>query len=313
MSVAFSQRQRARSRVRVSSRGFDPTLCGIDAGPGNLGGDLLAAGLRVPYNPTGAVSQEIGYAITQPYLFQLATIGVGAGLWVTGLGQLSILGLEQLTGTTGGDEPVPGPPVFPNVIQQQTAAFRFADCRPIRWGLRQVRKPTPPWTGNNVLSTSGFAWRWSENPALVYETATFPAGNLNWKGTPDNYLTLETYFAPCQANKFPGRPVGGDLGDFESIDFPWQNPNRKAFDPIWIDGGGYLVFYAWVDQTNTETRAAMVVPEMFPLATTGMPENAFIADWDDTIQYAVGGWIEVEHSSDRTVDADSPCAVGIRS
>jgi hypothetical protein len=292
VSVAFDQCQRSRSRVRVSSRGFDPTLCGVGAGPGNLGGDLLTAGLRVPYGPTGSVSGDVAPIITQPYLFQLATVGVGAGLWLTGLGLLSMLGLEQPTVT---DE-VSAPPIFPNTIQQTTSAFRFADCRPVRWGLRQVRKPVPPWTGNNTLSSSSFAWRWSENPALVYETATFPAANLNWKGTPDNYLTLTSYTAPCQPNTFPGRPIGGDLGDFSGLDFPWDQAERKAFDPIWVSGAGSLVLYAWVYQTNYSTRGVITVPGSFPLPTTGMPENAFIGDWPDTLQYSVGGWLEVEHS-----------------
>src|ERR1700722_2506465 len=119
MSVALSQCERSRSRIRLSARGFDPVLCGIGAGPGNLAGDLLATGLRVPYGPTGAVGSAPPI-ITQPYLFQLLTIGVGAGLWVKGLGQLSVLGLEQYTVT---DE-VASPPVFPNTIQQTTDAFR---------------------------------------------------------------------------------------------------------------------------------------------------------------------------------------------
>jgi hypothetical protein len=207
-------------------------------------------------------------------------------LWLVGLGQLSVLGSEQRAGGV--------PPTFPNVLEQTSSAFRFADCQPIRWGVRRVQKPRPQWTGQNVLSTNSFAWRWSENPAMIYETATFPGADLDWKGTPDNYLTLQNYGAPGGGGVLPGRSVGGTLGSFDSLDFPYSDPGRKAFEPIYVEGPGYLVFYAMVGQTNSGSRAVMQVPMSFPLPTTGMPENTFLTDFPATIQYSVGGWMEVE-------------------
>ena len=261
--------------------------------------DLLQSGLRVPYAPTGKVTGEVPILV-QPYLFQLCSIGVGKGLWVTGLGQLSVIGDEQ--GASG----VPlATPIFPNVIQQRTAGFRFSDCKNIRWGLRQVRKPAIPWSGRNVLNTDSFTWRWTDGSGLIYETATFLPANLDKNGKPDNYLLLTNYTAPAAPYVFPGRPVGGDLGGFDSLDFPYQQAERKAFEPIWVDGSGYLVFYAWVDQTNPSTRSAMTVPSAFPIPTTGMPENTFVTDFTPDsasqtggpIQYSVGAWLEVELSS----------------
>ena len=275
-----------RSRQRVSSRGFDPLLQGLGY-PGDPSADMLAAGLRVPYAPTGSTGGETPHVV-QRYLFQLCSIGIGDGLWLTSLGQLSILGSEQKTGTDPATAPV-----FPNVIEQTSSAFRFADCHPIRWGVRRVRKPRTLWSGRNVLSTNSFAWRWSDSPALVFETAAFPAGDLDWKGTPDNYLTLTDYTAPGGGGVFPGEAVG-DFGCFDSLEFPWNNPDRKAMDPVWVRPGGRLVFYALVDQSNPSTRAVQQVPAMFPLPPTGMPENAFITDWTSTIQFAVGGWMQVE-------------------
>ena len=295
----YDQAQRAGSRTRISSRGWDPTLSGI--GVGVSVADQLQGGLRVPYAPTALVRGEVRpVSLVQPYLFQLCSIGVGKGLWITGIGQLSMIGCEQ------GNSSTPlALPIFPNVIQQQSANFRFSDCKPIRWGLRQVRKPTYPWSGRNVLATDSFAWRYTDNPALVFETAAFNAANLDRNGTPDNYLTLTNYTSPAAPYVFPGRPVGGDLGCFDSLDFPWQVAQRKAFEPIWVDGSGYLAFYCWVEQSYPLTRSSLIVPDSFPVATTGMPENAFLANWgiDATsntggaVQYSVGGWIEVEHSS----------------
>jgi hypothetical protein len=282
--------QEHRSRQRVSSRGFDPLLNGIGL-PGNPSADLLAAGLRVPYAPTSDFTRE---ALVQRYLFQLCTIGIGDGLWLTDLGQLSVLGSEQMSGTTGGDAPSPTNPIFPNVIEQTSAAFRFADCHPIRWGVRRVRKPRTVWSGQSALSTNSFSWRWTDGSGLIFETATFNPANLDWKGTPDNYLTLAGYTAPGGGGVFPGEPVGGDLGSFDSLDFRYNDPNRRAFEPVWVKPGGQLVFYALVDQTSYSTRAVIQVPAQFPLPTTGMPENAFIGDWPATIQFAVGGSMTVE-------------------
>jgi hypothetical protein len=298
MTVAFDQRQRAQSRVRISSRGWDPTLGGLNAGVGVS--DLLQGGLRVPYAPTGLVRGEVSpVSLVQPYLFNLCSVGVGRGLWVTDIGLLSVIGCEQGSGGT----PL-ATPIFPNVIQQKTANFRFSDCKNIRWGLRQLRKPTYPWAGRNPLATDSFAWRQSDNPALLFETATFNAANLDRNGNPDNYLTLTNYTAPAGLYVFPGRPVGGDLGCFDSLDLPYQDAGRKAFEPFWVSGSGQLALMAWVCQSNP-TRSQMIVPGSFPVPTTGIPENAFLADWgiDATsntggaVQYSVGGRIEVEYSS----------------
>lgn len=274
-----------RSRQRISSRGFDPLLNGIGL-PGTPSADMLASGLRVPYAPTGGVAPTL----VQQFLFQLCSIGIGDGLWLTNLGQLSVLGSEQ---PVIGDTPNP---IFPNVIEQTSAAFRFADCHPIRWGVRRVPKPRTQWAAQNVLSADSFCWRWSDNPALLFETAIFPPTNLNLNGTPDNYLALTSYTSPG-GGVFPGEPVGGDLGCFDSLDFPWSSPGSKAFEPVWVRPGGQLVFYALVDQTNPATRAKIQIPAGFPVPTTGMPENAFIADFTSTIQFAVGGMMEVERRS----------------
>ena len=208
MSAALSEH---RDRQRITSRGWDPTLQGL--GAGNLSADMLMAGLRVPYHPTGITGDPV--LVTQRYLFQLCSIGIGDGLWLTSLGQLSVLGSEQYS---GGGSPVP--PVFPNVIQQTSSTFRFADCLPIRWGVRRVRKPRELRSGMTALSTNSFSCGWTDNSGLIFETATFGLLNLDWKGTPDNYLTVQGYTAPGGGGVFPGEPVGGDLGCFDSPGLP---------------------------------------------------------------------------------------------
>ena len=283
-----------RTRKRVHSRGWDPTLQGI-GGLGNPNADMLMTGLRVPYQAQQPAGD--GTSLVQRYLFQLCSVGIGRGLWLVGLGQLSVLGSEQQPGGVA-----PTPPTFPNVLEQTSSAFRFSDCLPIRWGVRRVRKPKTQWTGQNTLSTNSFAWRWTDTSALLYETATFPAADLDWKGTPDNYLTLTAYAAPGGGGIFPGTSVGGSLGSFDSLDFPYSNPGRKAFEPIWVEGEGSLVFYALVDQTAPGSRATIQVPAMFPLPPTGMPENAFIGNWTSTLQYSVGGWMETEQRDDDARD-----------
>jgi hypothetical protein len=260
----------------VSSYGFDPALCGL-GGVAYNGGDQLADGLRVPTAPTSQLAQQ--------YLFQLATMKLTAGQCVslTGIGQLLTIGLDTNTGT---------PPIYPLKQNVTTPDWRFADVLPVTWALRVVRQPPLiPFASSNVLSTDSFAWRWSDTPSLVYETATFPAGNLNWNGTPDNYTALTGYTSPYNG-QIIGEPIG-DFGNWNTIAFPWNARVTPEFEPVKIEGPGAIVFYAQVPQTNPATRAKITVPGAFPVPPTGIPEEGFLADWPAAAYWSIAGSFEV--------------------
>lgn len=251
-------------RRATSSYGFDPVLCGMGS---DATGSLISAGLRVPTAPTTAANLR--------YYFRLAAVHVGYGqkAWIVGLGQALSIGLDTSSGT---------PPVFPLIKPVGRAGagnkdWRFADGNVV-WGLRMFReKPLIPFAGQNVLSTDSFMWRWSDAPACLFETATFPAANLDVFGHPDNYVALRTY-SPPYGGDFHGEPLGGYLGKFTGLDFPMDDPTRQAIEPIEVEGPGTIVFDASVWQSNPATRANMTVPTMFPIDPE-LPEDAFVVDY----------------------------------
>ena len=255
------------TRRVIESYGFDPTLCGMG---GDASGSLLRAGLRVPPLPTTARGLR--------YYFRLASMQVGYGqrAWIVGLGQSVQIGIDTNAGA---------PPVFPMVkpvgrLGAGNKDWSFSDGN-IVFGLRFIReKPLIPWGVQNILSCDSFSWRWSDGPALLFETATFGAGNLDFFGHPDNYLSL-TGYSPPNGGAFQGEPLGGYLGKFTGIDFPMDVPSKQAIEPIEVEGPGVIVFDASVWQTNPATRATLTVPTSWPIDPE-IPEDGFVVDFSTT-------------------------------
>ena len=271
------------SRVTVASYGFDPSLCGI-GGPANLGVDQNIEGIRVPPAPTAVANPNSGTNLVTQYLFNLASLKLAPRqrAKLTNISQLLTIGCDTNLGT---------PPIYPLVQNVTTPTWRFSDVLPITWAVRMVRQwPLVPPAPQSVLSTDSFAWRWSDAPALLFETAIFPTGNVNWNGTPDNYTALTGYTAPY-AGTIPGEPVGY-LGNITALDFPWNAPPAN-FEPIELEGPGALCFFALVPQTGPSTRAKITAPAAPPMTVTGAPEEAFVADWPAAIYWSVGGALEV--------------------
>jgi hypothetical protein len=278
-----------RTRQRVSSYGFDPILCGI-AGPAYPVASLIQAGLRVPPMPTGIANDEEGNLVQQ-YWFQAATLKLSPGrcVRITRIGQLVVLGNIQ----GSGDENV-FPPFYANVLNQVTPTWKFPDVLPIQWGLRFVRQPpTIPLALQNPLSTDSFCYQWSDGPACIFNDAVFLNTDLNWNGTPSNYLSLIGYTAPFQGG-FPGEPIG-EFGHFQSLDFPWNDPSKQSIDPITVSGPGAIVAYIIVTQTNPSTRQAITTPETVLFQPNPWPEEAWVKAFPLSNYYSVGMSFETEN------------------
>jgi hypothetical protein len=267
---------RSRSRVVAATYGFDPDLCGLGSDPSS---SLNGAGLRVPTLATTSAATR--------YLFQCATVRLTAKpMWLVGLAQLLTLYVNTAAGT--------GVPVAPVEMLVGRAGsgdplYHFTDAT-VSWHLRLVRavpRPRP-----NTLTSESFAWRWAgSSPALVFETATFDAANLDGKGAPDNYVALTGYTPPWN-----GQPSGVDvagLGTWNSIDYPWDNPAEQSIEPIEVRGPGALVLYASVWQTSPDTRAAVEPPAAYPMPVS-CPEQAFVLGFPQAVYGRVGGKLIVE-------------------
>jgi hypothetical protein len=276
------------SIVRVASSGFDPVLCGVE---GSAFGSMPSAGLtnvglRVPPAPAQTANPDLGLPGVQDYLFQAATLKLPPGLCakIVGIGQLLTIGLLNTAVA----------PVYPLVLPVRTPTWRFADGM-VTWALTMVRQwPAIPPGLQNVLTTDSFVQTWSDSPALVYKTATFPAANLDWRGHPDNYLALTGYIPPY-GGAIPGEPLG-NLGEWQSVDYPWDGPyaQAKAFNPIEVEGPGAIVLWIRVRQTNATLRTKITLPGGPLVLPPTMPEEAFLAAFPTAQYWSVGGWLEVE-------------------
>lgn len=271
-------RCRSHDRFEVSTYGFDPDLCGLGS---DADGSLNAPGLRVPLLATTARNQR--------YLFQCATVRLGgAPIWLVGMAEMLTLYEDTAAGT---------PPVAPveKLIGRPGSGNPLYHLPDATWSfhLRHVRTmPRPSWANQNPLTAESFAWRFSGSaPALVFETATFAAANLDANGHPDNYTAL-TGYAPPWGGSPPGVDVGG-FGNFSSIEHPWDDPSLQAIEPIAVSGGGALILYASVWQSNPETRATVTWPGSMP-GDPQLPEPAMVSGFTNSIYGRVGGKLIME-------------------
>ncbi len=216
-----------------SATGVDEYLQGIGSDPSR---GLSRLGLRVPTLTTPGFE---AHGTKLRYLFQTFAIdiGPGCGLRVTGLRQSAWVGALNATGQ-------PTEMLLGNFGQDPS---RHLSNGTISWHLRvanrgEVRGVKGP------LDAPNFKKRFAETgAALLYETATFNAANLNKWGAPDYYTTLTAYTPPFQGKPW-GQPVG-NLGTWYDIRYPQLSSGLA--DPglnIVVPGPGTLIGFISVRQ-----------------------------------------------------------------
>jgi hypothetical protein len=247
-----------RTREESISVGFDDFLQLTGAPP-------FSTGLRVPplVGPT--------------YRFLAAMADLTVGDELVGMRQFAEIASYQLQ---GGESPAPAP-AYPEKRPIVTPGWHFVDTAPITWTLT-----TEPLA--NFVRTRGpfdqvsFLQRDTTGPALVYQSAAFPA----FPPLP-GYLGLSAYTPP--AMKGIKRYVWKDIrypeqqNEFFAIRTPIEWPTRVR---VYVD----------VQQTNPSTRfapdfaASLTAQELF--FVTGMvPEERFLQTFPDAIMHTVGAAI----------------------
>jgi hypothetical protein len=226
-------RVNVRPTVEIASTGIDEFSQGTGT---DAFGTLDAAGLRVPLQ-VGSTGGEVPHKTR--YLFQLAS------LYLSGGRRVRLRGLRQSL-LFGGLLPAVGsaPPVLVE-FPVDNPYFRFADGN-VSWHLMKV----PPMNRNARQQTDSdnFIYRFAEAcgmGALVYETAGFPAANLNSFGRPDFYQSLTSYLPPNGGRPY-GRPL---LPVLHEIRYPIEHPESDLTLDMVVEGPGSVVLYASVLQT----------------------------------------------------------------
>lgn len=261
-----------RRRHELSSVGFDDSLQLV-------GGDPLISpdnfGLLVP-----------PFAPESGYLFLLSSADLLVGDSITGIRQYAELGAQV---STVPPTPPQGP--APRVVVAELAPYY----------VFPFRIQTPGWHPPNgfltwILTLENFSGRPllsgpvdresfrfldSQQPALVYQTATIPALPAR-----PGYLGLTAYTRPAL--------LGVPELVLRSIQYPWDNPtcNRALSRPVTSSTRARL--YVWLRQTDPQSRPT---PPTVTDVGALCPEDRYVSSFASSYQYwRVAGELDVERA-----------------
>lgn len=251
----------------IATAGFDDFAQTVGDGFGLP----TATGLRVP----PAVLPVSARGLRPAYRFLLAVADFGVGDMLVGLGTLAVIGsaFVQL-------DHIP-PPSLPLLLSVTSETWRYPDGS-TTWTLTEEAR-TDAAKRKGPLDQASFVFEDCDTPALVYETASFPAAPAF-----PGYVGLTGYTPPG---------LRGDvIAAWRDQRYPWQKRNariRRVFDrPTRVR------LYCDVVQTDAQTRVLPVLgfpaaDQNFPIA--GMrPEDLHMYLFANSSQYwSVAGRLTV--------------------
>jgi hypothetical protein len=250
-----------RTREEVISVGFDDLLQLTGAGP-------YATGLRVPplVGPT--------------YRFLCCVADLTDGDTLTGLRLFGEIASYVMAAA-------PAAPVYPEKRPIVTSGWKFSDVPLITWTLtfeplaNFVRRAGP-------FDQTSFLQRDTTGPALVYETAAFPAFPLL-----PGYLGLSAYTPPVMR--------GVKQMQWKDIRFPEQQNEFFAVRRP-MTGPTRARLYADCAQTDPAHRVApdfrtlLSAAQLFFVGGGMVPEEQFLQDFPDAVMHSVGGALVFDRS-----------------
>ena len=251
-------------RVEIAASGVDEALQGLTSDP-FAASQPTASGLRIP----AVLPGDGGDVGKRPrYLFLLASRTITAPTRIVGARQGVTIGCDANFGT---------PPFRPVQLWVQTPNFSFIDGN-ISWHI--VREPNPQPTPRLALTDSA-SWRktFSDGPAMLYDT--FTNTNVGTNGEPLIYPVGLTAYTPPQTQQ-TWQSLGGDLGCFRDLRFPWDADHAWESLDIPVEGNCRISFYVSVLQTNPATRPNAVFADPVARTTGGVSdpiEEVFIQNF----------------------------------
>jgi hypothetical protein len=260
---------------------FEACTTGFDDFAQLTGQPPVATGLRVPslVGPT--------------YRFLVAVVDLTVGDELVGMRQFAEIASYALE--PGEDSSPPPAPVYPEKRPIVTAGWHFFDTAPIVWTLtfepiaNFVRRAGP-------FDQLSFLLNDTTGPALVYETAAFPAFPLL-----PGYLGLSAYTPPVMRGikeyqwkdiRFPQQQ-----NEFFAIRRPMHAPTRVR---LYVDA----------QQTDPSNRfqpdlTTLSPPALFGFGTGIVPEERFLQLFPTSaVLHAVGGALLYDRGAHRGELAD---------
>lgn len=262
-------------RIEIISTGIDEALEGVGSNP--FGG-ISWTGLRVPTLATPPVSPHLRY------LFQLCSFTVSDNdtARLVGLRHGWSMGFRQVTYTE--EHWVENPLYKGNDFNVSWHLMKLTYNEPRR------ANPSAVIPAVAVAPLQNFAFTTSDTPALLFQAATAAAGNP--------FYTALTAYTPPNLGRPWGRPLAGELGNFNDLKTRWQDAADWHALDIPLSGPCRIVLYASVAQSNPATRQSLVVPAAnvtdFPLSLSA--EEQFLQKFtaSNPIVWRVAGALAVE-------------------
>ena len=265
--------------IELQTTGADEYLQNVGGDPFHGSGSYV--GLRVPSLPSTPDNR---------YLFLGATFSIGEHerARILGFRQLVTIGLQQgaaasRTGDPGNIRPVE--------FEVTSPVFRFVDGN-VSHHLRRACGPgnrgLPPVVGA-PLDQRSFKAGFADGPALLYRTATIPAGAP--------YTQLTAYTPPNGGQPY-GAPLenGLTMGSLYGLSTPWNTHGAWSSLGIDILGPDQVAWFISVKQTDPATRTALVPPTTPAVFySNGLsPEEQFLLNFPTAIYWRVGVSLIVE-------------------
>jgi hypothetical protein len=249
------------AREEVISVGFDDFLQLTGAGP-------YSTGLRVPplVGPT--------------YRFLACACDLTDGDSVRGVRQFAAIASYR---------PLPAPaPVYPETRPVVTSGWHFVDTQPPTWTL--TFEPLANFVRRaGAFDQTSFLLRDTTGPALVYETAAFPAIPLL-----PGYLGLSAYTPPAMRGirQYVWKDIRSPIqqNEFRAVERPIHRPTRVRC-------------YVDVAQTDAahrpapDFRAGLTAQQLFFVGGGLVPEEQFLQDFPDAVMHSVGAAIVFDRAS----------------
>jgi len=272
-----------RRRVELISSGVDEALQGLGGDP--YGGTSWV-GLRVPALVTVGVENR--------FLFQLCSLEIpeAINVWVRGFRQAWSLGERQVVVD----------PASVRVVEQwvEDPFFKLPDGN-ISWHMRLLGPNEPPLVIPGFIPdpafgppNRNFAWENASGPALLFQTATVPAGG---------FYTALTAYTPPNAGRPLGVPLTSELGTFYDLKTSWRDPQAWHALDIHVEGPCRIAFYASVQQSDPTTRTELATPRL-DVPTEFYPdglsrEEQFLKNFVNATIWRVAGALVVEIDDQR--------------
>lgn len=267
--------RRERRRVETSesaSFGFDDFLTGVGGDPERTPTNV---GLRVPaFVPVDALVNPLGY------LFLGARCDLNPGDRIVGYRTLATIGFAF----NGSTEVPTRAPLVPFERSIESPGWRFVD------GMIDMHLTTepqaPPRTQAGPFDQESFAFEDASSPALLYETAHFPAAP-----TAAGYLGLDGYTPPPMRGKT-------EILTLRDVRTKWQRYSALRVD---VERPTTYRFYIHVVQSSLggqeggpPARPAVVVPPSDYTIEGLTKEDNFVQAFPRAIYWRVGVALLVE-------------------